>query len=67
MSTESRWFQGPSFLHEGGGILALMDRTDRTDRTDCTEEGKQELAKINLTFQSNRSFPLLDAERFILA
>jgi len=64
MSTESRWFQGPSFLHEGGGILALMDRTDRTD---CTEEGKQELAKINLTFQSNRSFPLLDAERFILA
>ena len=60
MSTESRWFQGPSFLHEGEESWPL----DRTDRTDCTEEGKQELAKISLTFQSNRSFPLLDAERF---
>ena len=60
MSTESRWFQGPSFLHEGEESWPL----DRTNRTDCTEEGKQELAKISLTFQSNRSFPLLDAERF---
>ena len=61
MSTESRWFQGPSFLHEGEKSWPL-DR--RPYETDCTEEGKQELAKISLTFQSNRSFPLLDADRF---
>ena len=62
MSTESRWFQGPSFLHEGEEFWPL-DR--RPHETDCTEEGKQELAKISLTFQSNRSFPLLDADRFL--
>ena len=61
MSTESRWFQGPSFLHEGEESWPLDCRPYETD---CTEEGKQELAKISLTFQSNRSFPLLDADRF---
>ena len=61
MSTESRWFQGPSFLHEGEESWPLDHRPYETD---CTEEGKQELSKISLTFQTNRSFPLLDADRF---
>ena len=37
MSTESRWVQGPSFLHEGEESWPL-DR--RPYETDCTEEGK---------------------------
>ena len=30
----------------------------------CSEEGKQELTKINLTFQSRQSLALLDIEKF---
>jgi len=32
--------------------------------SDCSEEGKQELAKINLTSQYKQSLPLFDMERF---
>jgi len=32
--------------------------------SDCSEEGKQELAKINLTFHCKQSLPLFDIERF---
>ena len=32
--------------------------------SDCSEEGKQELAKINLTFQCKQSLPLFDIKRF---
>jgi len=61
LSAESRWFQGPAFLHEGE---ESWPSESRPGQTDCTEEGKQELSKINLTFQSNKSLPLLDAEKF---
>ncbi|KAL9968821.1 hypothetical protein ACROYT_G020955 [Oculina patagonica] len=61
LSAESRWFQGPAFLHEGE---ESWPSESRPGQTDCTEEGKQELLKINLTFQSKKSLPLLDAEKF---
>ena len=49
------------FLHEGE---EFWPSGSRPGQTDCTEEGKQELLKINFTFQSNKSLPLLDAEKF---
>ena len=61
LSVESRWFQGPAFLHEGEtswpSESSLLLR-------DCSEEGKQELAKINLTFPCKQSLPLFDIQRF---
>ena len=61
LSAESRWFQGPAFLHEGKRSCPLKSRFCFHD---CSEEGKQELAKINLTFQCKQSLPLFDIERF---
>ena len=55
LSAESRLFQEPAFLHEGESSWPSESRS---------EEGKQELAKINLTFQSRQSLPLLDIEKF---
>ena len=48
LSAESRWFHGPTFLHEGE---TSWPSKGRPFLSDCSEEGKQELAKINLTFQ----------------
>jgi len=61
LSAESRWFQGPAFLHEGETSWPLESRLFMSD---CSEEGKQELAKINLTFHCKQSLPLFDIERF---
>ena len=61
LSAESRWFRGPAFLHEGE---EFWPSGSRPGQTDCTEEGKQELLKINFTFQGKKSLPLLDAEKF---
>ena len=55
------WFRGPAFLHEGE---EFWPSGSRPGQTDCTEEGKQELLKINFTFQSKKSLPLLDAKKF---
>ena len=48
-------------LHEG---QSSWPSEIRFCLNDCSEEGKQELAKINLTFQSRQSLPLLDIEKF---
>ena len=61
LSAESRWFRGPAFLHEGEESWPSKSRPGQTD---CTEEGKQELSKINLSFQSKKSLLLFDAEKF---
>ena len=61
LSAESRWFQGPTSLHEKE-ISWPLER--RLLLNDCSEEGKQELAKINLTFQCKKTLPLFDIERF---
>ena len=61
LSAESRWFQGPTFLHEGE---SSWPSGSRLLLSDCSEEGKQELAKINLTFQCKQSLPLFDIQRF---
>ena len=61
LSAESRWFQGPAFLHE---VESSWPSESRFRLNDCSEEGKQELAKINLPFQSRQSLPLLDIEKF---
>ena len=61
LSTKSRWFQGPAFLHEEE---TSWPSESRLLLSDCSEEGKQELAKINLTFQCKQSLPLFDIQRF---
>ena len=61
LSAESRWFCGPAFLHEGE---EFWPSGSQPGQTDCTEKGKQELLKINFTFQGKKSLPLLDAEKF---
>ena len=61
LSAESRWFQGPAFLHEGETSWPLERRLLLND---CSEEGKQELAKINLTFQFKKTLYLFDIDRF---
>ena len=61
LSAESRWLQGPAFLHEGETSWPLESRPLLND---CSEEGKQELAKINLTFQCKKTLTLFDIERF---
>ena len=52
---------GLAFLHEAETFCL---REGRLLLSDCSEEGKQELAKINLTFQCKRSLPLFDIQRF---
>ena len=61
LSAKSRWFQGPVFLHEGE---TSCPSESRLHLSDCSEEGKQELAKINLAFQCKQSLPLFDIQRF---
>ena len=61
LSAKSRWFQGPAFLHEGE---TSWPSESRLQLSDCSEEGKQELAKINLAFQCKQSLPLFDIQRF---
>ena len=61
LSTKSRWFQGPTFLHEGE---TSWPSESHLFLSDCSEEGKQELAKIKLTFQCKQSLPLFDIQRF---
>ena len=61
LSVESRWFQGPAFLPEGE---TSWPSEGRLLLSDCSEEGKQELAKINLTFRCKQSLPLFDIQRF---
>ena len=61
LSAESHWFQGPAFLHEGE---TSCPSEGRLLLSDCSEEGKQELAKINLTFQCKQTLPLFDIQRF---
>ena len=61
LSAKSRWFQEPAFLHEGE---TSWPSESRLLLSDCSEEGKQELAKINLTFQCKQSPPLFDIQRF---
>ena len=53
VSSESRWFQGPAFLHEGE---TSWPSESRLLFSDCSQEGKQELAKIS---RSNASSPCL--------
>ena len=61
LSAESRWFQGPAFLHEGE---TSWPSEGRLLLSDCSEEGKKELAKTNLTFQCKQTLPLFDIQRF---
>ena len=61
LSAKSRWLQGPAFLHEGE---TSWPSESRLLLSDCSEEGKQELAKINLSFQCKHSLPLFDIQRF---
>ena len=61
LPAKSRWFQVPAFLHEGE---TSWPSESRLLLSDCSEEDKQELAKINLTFQCKRSLPLFDTQRF---
>ena len=61
LSAQSCWFQGPAFLHEGE---TSWPSESRLLLSDCLEEGKQELAKINLMFQCKRSLPQFDIQRF---
>ena len=60
-SVESSWFQGAAFLREGE---TSWPSEGRLLFNDCSEEGKQELAKINLLFQCKQSLPLFDVQRF---
>jgi len=60
LSTESRWFQGPAFLHKGE---KPWPSESRLFLSDCSEKGKQELDKINLMFQCKQSLPLFDIQR----
>ena len=54
-------FADQAFLQEGEEFWPSGSRPGQTDNT---EEGKQELLKINFTFQGKKSLPLLDAEKF---
>ena len=62
LSAESRWFQGPAFLHEGE---KSWPSESRLSLSDCSEEGQQELAKIHLTSQCKQPLPLLDVQSFL--
>jgi len=61
LSAESCWFRGPAFLHEGEESWPSKSQPGQTD---CTKEGKQELSKINLLFQSKKLLLWFDAEKF---
>ena len=61
VSSESRWFQGPAFLHEGD---TSWPSENRLSLSDCSEEGKQELAKIHPSFRCKQSLPLFDIQKF---
>ena len=60
LSAESRLFQGPAFLREGE---TSWPSENCLCLSDCSE-GKQELAKIHLTFQCKQSLPLFDIQKF---
>ena len=51
----------PFYMYEGE---TSWPSESRLLLSDCSEEGKQELAKINLTFQCKQSLPLFDIQRF---
>ena len=56
LCAESRWFQGPAFLH--------WPSENRLSLSDCSEEDKQELAKIHLTFNASSPYLCLASRGF---